>query len=222
MITALIVDHSLAMVMADLGGALLDAVAPVAAVIVAGVLALAGVAKATDRATTTTEFAALGLPWPGLLARIVPPLELGVAGLVLLRPRLGGAAAAILLLAFTLVLVRALRAGRSVSCGCLGPLSRQPVSATTLVRNGLLTALALLTIAAPTPSAAWQPVLPAGDVVLAVGPAVLLAVLGAQVLALRSQIGRVWSVELAGEAGGRRTRHPNQPTGGSTDQGAAA
>ena len=120
------------------------------------------------------------------------------------------------------MLVRALRSGRSVSCGCLGPLSRQPVSATTLARNMVLTSLALMATAAPTPSGAWQPVVPAGDVILAIGPALLLAALGAQVLALRSQIGRVWSVELAGEPGGRRTRHPHPPTGGPTDQGAAA
>ncbi len=214
---ALIIDHAVATAMADLLGPVVTALAPVASLVVAGVLALAGLAKTIGRQTTVAEFTSLGLPHPGVLARIVPPAELALAGLVLVRPGVGGPLAAVALLAFTAVLARALRSGRSVSCGCLGPLSRRPVSGATLARNGVLVGLALVAAASPARSG-WSPILPDVEVVLATGPALLVVALGAQLLVLRAQIGRIWSVELAGEAtGGRRTRHPNPPTGGPTD-----
>lgn len=176
----------------------LTALAPLAAVVLGGVFVLAALTKLTDPATTSREFGALGLPRPSLLARVVPPAELVVAGLLVLRPTIGAPIAAVLLLAFSAVLVAALRSGRTVSCGCLGALSREPISVTTLVRNGGLLALAALAAAGRAPSG-LRPVLPALDVVLASGLTVLLILLGHQLLALRNQIGRLWSVELAGE-----------------------
>lgn len=176
----------------------MGALAPLAALTLAAVFALAAVTKLVDRAATTTEFDALGLPAPAAFSRIVPPAEFAVAGLLLLRPAVGALLAAIALLAFSAVLVSVLRSGRSVSCGCLGPLSRRPVSGSTLARNGFLLTLAALASIGPNPGGP-VPVLPAIDVTMAAGTSVLLAALGYQLLALRNQIGRLWSVDLAGE-----------------------
>lgn len=187
-------------------GDTIAATAPLAALILAGVFTVAAGAKLAEPATARREFAALGLPAPAALARVVPPAEFVIALLLLVRPAAGGLAAALALLAFTAVLTAAVRAGRSVSCGCLGPLSRRPVTVATLVRNLGLIALSAIAATTPTPTG-LTPTLPAGEVVLAVGPAVLLVALVLQTWVLRNQIGRIWSVELAGERptrGGRR------------------
>lgn len=183
------------------------ALAPVAGLALAAVFVVAAVTKLADRDGTTEEFANLGLPAPGLLARVVPPAELIVAALLLTRPNVGALTATVALLAFSAVLLAVLRSGRSVSCGCLGSLSDKPVSAATLVRNGALITLAALASTGPNP-AGLALALPAVEVALAAGTAALLGLVGHQVLALRNQIGRLWSVELAGEAptrGGRRS-----------------
>ncbi len=208
----------------------LTSLAPLAALLVALVFAVAAVTKLGDQPSSVADFAALGLPAPAALARVVPPAELAIAALLLIAPAVGATLASLALMAFTAVLAAALRAGRRVSCGCLGPLSRKPVSTATLGRNAGLIALAVLAAATPAPTGVL-PTLPAADVVLAVGPLVLLAALGAQILALRAQLGRIWSVELAGEPGGRRgrpgagadgpdlvltTTHPSTDTGATT------
>lgn len=193
-----------------LGGPIADlvaALAPLAALALAAVFTVAAATKLAHPPIARREFAALGLPAPGLLARVVPPVEFVIAVLLLVRPAVGGVLAALVLVAFTAVLAAAVRSGRSVSCGCLGPLSRKPVSVATLVRNLGLIALADLAAVTPTPDG-LLPTLPAGEVVLAVGPAVLLAVLATQALAVRAQIGRLWSVELAGEQPTRRGQRP--------------
>ncbi|MEL6981732.1 MAG: MauE/DoxX family redox-associated membrane protein [Actinomycetota bacterium] len=177
----------------------LVALAPVAGLLLAAVFALAAATKAVDHGATTSEFAALGLPRPALLARIVPPAEVGIAVALVARPAAGALLATLALLAFSAVLIAALRTGRSVSCGCLGALSREPVSVTTLVRNAGFLALAALAATGPTPTG-LSVALPSLELGLTTGTALLLALLSHQLLALRAQIGRLWSVELAGEA----------------------
>ena len=181
----------------------LTALAPLAAIVLAAVLAVAAGTKLIDRDGTAAEFTALGVPRPALASGVVPPVELAIAGLLLARPALGALLACLLLVAFTVVLVVALRSGRSVTCGCLGPLSRRPISASTLVRNGALIALAALASTGPDPDG-LLPILPAIEVVLSAGTTALLAVVGHQLLVVRDQIGRLWSVELAGEGPTRR------------------
>jgi uncharacterized membrane protein YphA (DoxX/SURF4 family) len=77
------------------------------------------------------------------VARTLPPFEL-VLGLMLIAGvglRWVAAAASALLLAFFLIMVRAYALGMDIDCGCFGPGDR--LSAKTLVRDGLLLALAL-------------------------------------------------------------------------------
>lgn len=187
----------------------LAALAPAAALVLAAVFAVAAATKLADQPTTADEFGRLGLPAPDLLARVVPPAELAVSVLLLWRPNLGSTVASFALLAFTAVLAAALRTGRSVSCGCLGSLSRKPISAMTLVRNGALMALAALASTTPT-TGGWRPTLPAPEMILSLGLATMLTAVAVHLLLLREQIGRIWSVELAGEHTGRRTAATNE------------
>ena len=57
------------------------------------------------------------------------------------------------LAAFSTILVRAMRAGVDVGCGCFGTAKRAPVSFVELVRNGLLAGLAVAALFADGPSA---------------------------------------------------------------------
>lgn len=198
----------------------LVALAPVAGLVLAAVFVIAAVTKTVDRTATTAEFTDLGLPRPALLAGVVPPAELIVALLLVARPPIGAALAALALLAFTAVLLAALRTGRTVSCGCLGALSRTPISARTIGRNGALLVLAALASAGPTPTGMGI-TLPALEVGLASGTAALLGLVGYQLLSLRNQIGRLWSVELAGETptrGGRRSHRRKETNRGHANR----
>ncbi|MEM7339041.1 MAG: MauE/DoxX family redox-associated membrane protein [Actinomycetota bacterium] len=175
--------------------------ASVAAWLVAGVLIVATATKAWDSRRTAREFRALGVPMPDLAARLVPPAELFTAAVVLIVPRWGGVVAALVFATFTAVLWPVVRSGREVSCGCFGTAS-QPVTTGTLVRNGVLIALALT--AALTPSVQRPDVAS----VLVVGSAIVLAALGSQLWSLEQTLGRLWSVELAGELVTSRTTSP--------------
>lgn len=175
------------------------ALAPIAGLLLAAVFALAAVTKAVDSTATTAEFTALGLPRPGLLARLVPPAELVIALALVTRPTIGALLATLALAAFSAVLIAALRTGRSVSCGCLGSLSREPISVVTLARNACFGAMAALAATGPTPTG-LAVALPSLELGMATGTALVIGLIGYQLSALRAQIGRLWSVELAGEA----------------------
>ena len=171
----------------------LAALASLAAMLLALVFATAAVTKLIAPKAAASEFSDLGLPSPGLLARLVPAVELTVAAALIVRPPLGATAAAILLCAFTAVLIATIRSGRTVSCGCLGALSRQPVTAATVARNFAFLAMTGLAAAVPSLSV---PDLPA---VMVMTLSCALAGLVVQLMATRQTIGRIWSVELAGE-----------------------
>lgn len=119
------------------------------------VFATAGVAKLRDPEGTRNTFRGFGTS--ERLAALVPllaPTELAVAcGLVLtVSARWAAAFAVLLLLVFIAGIVSALRAGRTPDCGCFGGLRPEPIGPRTLVRNGVLAALAVLVaVAGPTP-----------------------------------------------------------------------
>ncbi len=150
----------------------MEEVAYLSAVVLAGVLAWAGLAKARSVHSTQASFEALGLMAPAALARIVPGVELAVAVGLVVAPAWAAPFALGLLVAFSVVLIRALRADTPVSCGCFGATATAPVSSIALVRNGLL---ALAAVVAMT---ATGPVRPSLDAVVAVSVAVLVAVVG--------------------------------------------
>lgn len=116
-------------------------------------LAISGVAKLRDRASTVDAIRALRLsPWlvSAGVAILLPLVELALAvsllatwGSVLV---ISSVAALILMLAYTVVIGRALGFDEPVRCGCFGSLGSGDVDRATLVRNILLTALAALAL----------------------------------------------------------------------------
>ena len=124
-----------------------------AAVVLAAVFAVAGVAKLRRPGATAHAFGALGLRRPGVLARAVPVAELVVATALVVVPSVGAYAAIALLVAFSLVVVRTLRAHLEVPCGCLGAAHEGPVSSVELLRNALLLAAAVAATFASRPVA---------------------------------------------------------------------
>ncbi len=123
----------------------------VCAIVLAAVLVRAAVAKAVRPAETSAGFVALGVPWAPVVARVVPAVEVGVAVALLSVPRIGGVAALVTLGAFTVFLVRAVRAGVRAGCNCFGQSRGEPVSGVDLVRNGLLAGLAAGALLASRP-----------------------------------------------------------------------
>ena len=127
-------------------------VAYAAAVLLAGLFAWAGASKLLHRERTTRTFAAFGLPAPHVLGTAVPAVELLLAVGLLVVPAVAAYLALGMLAAFTTFLVRAVRAGVDVGCGCFGSASTAPVSSIDVLRNGLLGAAALVATFATDPS----------------------------------------------------------------------
>lgn len=105
------------------------------------VLLAAGAGKLRQPAWPATA-AAFGAP--GWLVPVLPWMELVVGGL--LAAGVGhpwtALAAGGLIAGFTAAVALRLARGEAVPCGCFGETSPQPVGADTLVRNGVLLALA--------------------------------------------------------------------------------
>jgi uncharacterized membrane protein YphA (DoxX/SURF4 family) len=121
------------------------------AVALAVVLAVAAAAKVRDLAATAASFAALGLPRPAAMARVVPVSEGGIAVVLVLVPVLGGFLALVLLAFLTTFLASRLIAGVRAPCSCFGSRRSDPISAANLVGNGFLVLLALGALGAPRP-----------------------------------------------------------------------
>jgi peroxiredoxin len=117
-----------------------------ARVALAVVLAAAGLGKLRDQAGARDAIVGFGIA-PALapeLAIVVPVAELAIAVLLIpVATAAWAAAAAVLLLAvFTGAILLNLSRGRTPACNCFGVASRQPIGPRTLVRNGVLMALA--------------------------------------------------------------------------------
>ncbi|MEO4038617.1 MauE/DoxX family redox-associated membrane protein [Micrococcaceae bacterium Sec6.3] len=116
------------------------------------IMLCSGVATLRSREDVGETFQRLKVPRPfdaPALARAFPYLELLLAvGLVqpftVLRPFVGVAAVA-LFVVFLLLVLRA--KGDGVSCGCFGEASAAPISGTTVARNILFLALAVMALA---------------------------------------------------------------------------
>lgn len=124
----------------------------VCAVVLAAVFVRAGTAKLARLDQTEVSFAGLRLPAAGLLARLVPVVELTLAVLLVAFPPLGGVASLIILVVFTAVLLPAIASGVQVSCSCFGAARADPVSRVDLVRNVLLAGLAVTAVFTSAPT----------------------------------------------------------------------
>ena len=121
------------------------------ALVLAAVFAWAGIAKLAQRQRTTTTFTALGIPGAPVLGTALPVAEVLLAVALVVVPGVAAYAALALITAFTTFLVRTLRRGVAVACGCFGSASAAPVSAVEVVRNVLLGVAALAATAATGP-----------------------------------------------------------------------
>ena len=124
----------------------------VASIVLAGVFAVAGVAKLLDQAGSRASARAFGVPdrATGLVAAGLALTELVVA-LLLLFPatRWWGAIAALALLAlFSVAVARAMARGESPDCHCFGQLHSAPAGWRTLARNGVLALIAAFVVVA--------------------------------------------------------------------------
>jgi len=106
----------------------------------------AGVAKLGDRRWPD---AARAFGVPVAVAGTIAPLELVLgAALVTLRTRVPAGIAALVLVGYTAILVRAVRSdAEAPACACFGGLTARPVSWRTVARNAVLLALAAAAMA---------------------------------------------------------------------------
>lgn len=173
-----------------MGDAPVNDVSYAAALVLAAVFAWAGVAKLRAGTSTTITFTTLGLPAAGALATVVPLAELALAAGLVLVPGWAAVVALPVLAGFTAYLARAVRAGTVVSCGCFGSARHTPVSAVELVRNGFLALAALVAVGAT------RPLVPGLAAVVAVGTAVVIAMVVLALADLKRRAGHVWAMEL--------------------------
>jgi uncharacterized membrane protein YphA (DoxX/SURF4 family) len=167
------------------------------ALLVAGTLLIAGIAKLRQRQQTIRSFRDLGLPAPQVLALAVPIVEVAIAILVVFQLAIGSVVACALLTLFTLFLGARLRRGDAISCGCFGSSSSTPVTSLTVVRNLMLIvaacAAALLTRGFSLPGRApadWLATATAG------GTIGLIAALIIGLMTIKTTIGAVFSPPL--------------------------
>jgi peroxiredoxin/uncharacterized membrane protein YphA (DoxX/SURF4 family) len=129
----------------------MDPVLVIARLLLACVFALAGIAKLLDRDGSRRAAAGFGVPerLAGAVGILLPLAEIAVA--VALIPAAtawwGAAAALALLLMFVVAIAANLARGRQPDCHCFGQIHSEPAGPSTLVRNGLLAAVAGLVVA---------------------------------------------------------------------------
>ena len=118
--------------------------------VLAGVFLTAGIGKLRDlpgsrRRWRTSAFPSEPARAVGLL---LPLAEIAIANRARLRPsaRWGAVAAAILLGAFIAGIARALSRGEQPDCHCFGQIHSAPAGRSTLVRNGVLAAFAVVIV----------------------------------------------------------------------------
>jgi uncharacterized membrane protein YphA (DoxX/SURF4 family) len=125
----------------------MNAVVVVARLVLAAVFAVAGWTKARDVVGTRAAVHDFGIPAPFIapVAFLLPVAELTVAVLLLFEDTaaIGAIGAIVLLALFIVAIAVSLARGRRPDCHCFGQVRSEPVSATTLVRNWVLIALAI-------------------------------------------------------------------------------
>ena len=120
----------------------MDVVATIAAIVVGAALIWAGVFKLLDGPAWPKAAADMGVARP--IALVVPFVELAI-GITLIIPVLRpwpAIAAIVLLLAFTVVILRRILDGSRPPCACFGSRSNRPLGAIHVLRNVGLIALA--------------------------------------------------------------------------------
>jgi uncharacterized membrane protein YphA (DoxX/SURF4 family) len=115
----------------------------VAAIAVAAVFLLSGIAKLASTREWQAQSAGLGVPWP--VARLVPYVEVTLGALLLVQWQRHAVAwcAVALLGSFTALIGWQLAHGRRPPCACFGSWSSKPIGHGHLARNGIFIAVAV-------------------------------------------------------------------------------
>lgn len=124
-----------------------------APILITMTLLVSGLAKLGSRRVTVDAMTSLRLPARGLhplVATVLPGAEVALA-LLLWAPvpvlqTVIAVLVAALMVAYLVIIARALRFEEAVECACFGTLASPTVSRATLLRNALLTLAALLTV----------------------------------------------------------------------------
>jgi len=118
----------------------------IARLALAATFAVAALGKLSDLRASRRAVERFGVPAPlsSTVGLLLPVAELAVAATLLpvATARWGALAAAALLAIFCVAIVRVLVRGEAPDCNCFGSLGSRPVGRGTLLRNGLLIALA--------------------------------------------------------------------------------
>jgi peroxiredoxin len=176
----------------------------IARLLLAGVFAIAGVAKLAGRSGSRQAVIGFGLPssFAGPLSILLPLVELAVAAaLIPTSTAVWGAIGALVLLLLFLVAIGVnLARGRTPDCHCFGQLHSAPAGWKTLARNGILAAVAGFVVwqgwngNVGSSAIAWLGALSAAQLLILAGGVVVLGLLGGQwllLIHLLSQNGRL-------------------------------
>jgi peroxiredoxin len=177
------------------------------------VFVTAGAAKLRDLSGTRQSLQEFGVG--ERLARpsavLLPLAELAVAVALVFRPtaQWGALGALLLLVLFIAGIANALRQGLAPDCNCFGQIHSAPAGRSTLIRNGVLSAVAIVAFAAgPGPAVnSWASDSGVAEVVAVIAVAAALA-LGAWVIQLRTT-----SQRLANDLGSARRQLALVPPG---------
>jgi uncharacterized membrane protein YphA (DoxX/SURF4 family)/thiol-disulfide isomerase/thioredoxin len=154
-----------------------------AQLLLAAVFVTAAIGKLLDLRGSRRAMADFGVPkrFAPLFGTLLPIAELAVAIALIPVPtaRWGALLGLLLLLAFIVGIASAMNRGKTPDCHCFGQIHSAPAGKSTLVRNGVLAALALLVVVhgAGTPVDDWVSARSASELV-AVGLGIAAAVLG--------------------------------------------
>lgn len=124
----------------------------VAAVALGLVFEWSGVAKIASREAwqvSGTPFSTGSRALDGAVRSVLPWLEVVVGGLLILRvvPIAAALVGLVMLVAFTVALVRVLATGQRPPCMCFGAVRAKPVAWTNVARNAVLITAAIVVIA---------------------------------------------------------------------------
>ena len=121
----------------------------IAPLVCSAVLLLSGLAKLGDVDGTQASFAAMRVPQPLTatpVVRAVPAAEIALGALLLVcwgwALAVVGAAVTALFAVYWVLVLRVVRSGEDVDCGCFGSVGDAKVTGSTLARNSLLVLLA--------------------------------------------------------------------------------
>jgi len=133
--------------------------------VVAGILAVGGLAKLRAPDATVPMLQALGLPGSSALARLLGLVEIAVGVVAfLVGGWLAATAVAVLFAVFTVAMLRLRASGDAVSCGCFGRASAPP-TLVHVVGDALAAAVAVAAAAVDAPGfLEVRPDLPAAGV----------------------------------------------------------